>query len=235
MDKSTHEEHLSQLLKTNKKQFKISVTFPTDYNGIFKVTNSYTRFNSKKTITDGDNFIQTTIPPCADEIESLNNEIRRIIIDKGHYSENEQPFTIKLNFSTLGSVIELSPQRPIISFVFNDSIRIVLGFHETILYKECNPSPNPVDILSFDNIFLENDNAKRMIFKGRRSGIIHNWTMTVYPGYKYEKKLCGRYDLLYDGIRDVTSSICFKLKNENNELISFNAQSIFFGLSIKEI
>ena len=40
MDKSTHEEHLSQPLQTNNKQFKIAVTFLTGYNGIFNVTNS---------------------------------------------------------------------------------------------------------------------------------------------------------------------------------------------------
>ena len=40
MDKSTHEEHLSQALQTNNKQFKIAVTFLSAYNGIFSVTNS---------------------------------------------------------------------------------------------------------------------------------------------------------------------------------------------------
>ena len=39
MDKSTHKEHLSQLLQTNKK-IEITVTFLTGYNGIFNVTNS---------------------------------------------------------------------------------------------------------------------------------------------------------------------------------------------------
>ena len=38
MAKSTFEEHLSQPLHTNKKQFKIAVTFLTAYNGIFNVT-----------------------------------------------------------------------------------------------------------------------------------------------------------------------------------------------------
>ena len=28
--------------------------------------------------------------------------------------------------------------------------------------------------------------------------------------------------------KDVISSICFKLKNENNKLVSFNGQSIYF-------
>ena len=38
MDKSTHEEHLSQPFQTNNKQFKIAVTFLTAYNGIYNVT-----------------------------------------------------------------------------------------------------------------------------------------------------------------------------------------------------
>ena len=38
MDKSTHEENLSQPLQTNNKHFKRPVTFLTGYNGIFKVT-----------------------------------------------------------------------------------------------------------------------------------------------------------------------------------------------------
>ena len=31
------------------------------------------------------------------------------------------------------------------------------------------------------------------------------------------------------------SSINFKLRNENGEIVSFNGQSITFGLSIKEV
>ena len=35
--------------------------------------------------------------------------------------------------------------------------------------------------------------------------------------------------------KDIISSICFKLKNQNNQLVSFNGQSVTFRLSIKEI
>ena len=112
MYKSTHEEHLSQPLQTNNKQFKIAINFLTAYNGIFNVTNENNKFYFKKTI-DEDGFIQTTIPPGAYEIESLNNEIKRIIIDEEHYTEANYPFATKPNFSTLGSNIEISPQGPI--------------------------------------------------------------------------------------------------------------------------
>ena len=39
MDKSTHEEHLSQPLQSPTNRFKLAITFPTVYKGIFNVTN----------------------------------------------------------------------------------------------------------------------------------------------------------------------------------------------------
>ena len=37
IDKSNHEEHLTQPLQTNIKEFEIAVTFLTGYNGIISV------------------------------------------------------------------------------------------------------------------------------------------------------------------------------------------------------
>ena len=217
LDKSTHEEHLFQPLQTNNKQFKRAVTFLNGYNGIFNVTNSNNKFYFMKTITDEDGFVQITVPPAAYEIESLNDEIKRIIIDEEHNTEANYPFKIKPNFSTLGSIIEISPQGPIISFMFDDSIKDLLGFHAITLFEKYNLSTNPVDILSFDNIFLECDIAQGMIFKGRKSIIIHNWTMTVDPGYKYVEKFSGGISWYLMQSKDIISSICFKLKTENNQ------------------
>ena len=233
MNKSIHEELLSQPLQTNK-DFKIAVTFLTGYNGNFNVTNSNNKFYFKKTISD-DGFNKITIPPGAYEIESLNTEIKRIIIDEEHYTEANYPFTIKPNFSTLGSNIEISPQGPIFSFLFDDSIKDLLGFNARTLYEDDTPSNNPVDILSFDNIFLGCDIVQGMIFKGKRTGIIHNFTMDVDPGYKYIEKFRGGVLYYMMESKDIISSICFKLKNENGNLVSFNGQRITFRLSIKEI
>ena len=235
MDKSTHEEHLSQPLQTNIKQFKVAVTFLTGYNGIFNVTNSNNKLYFMKSITDERGFIQVPIPPGAYEIEALDNEIKRINIDEGHYSKNDYPFKIKPNFSTLGSITEFSPQGPTISFMFDDSIRDLLGFNARTLYEEYNLSPNPVDIISFNSIFTETDIVKGMIFKGKRSGILMNFTMSVSPGYKYVCWFEEGIQWYMMESKDVISSISFKLKNEKNELVSFNGQSISFTLSSKEI
>ena len=94
MDNSTHEEHLFQPLQTNNKQFKIAINFLSAYNGIFNVTNSNKKFYFFKSISD-DDLIQISIRPGVYEIEALTDEVKRIIIDNGHYTESDYPFTIK--------------------------------------------------------------------------------------------------------------------------------------------
>ena len=234
MDESIHEEHLSQPLQTNNKQFKIAVTFLTGYNGVFNVTDKHNKFYFKKAIKVED-FIQITIPPGAYETESLNNEIKKIIVEKGYYDENTHPFKIRANFTTLGSIVEIITPGPMISFVYDDSIVNLLGFNEILVWGKYNLSDNPVDILPFDNIFIECDIAQGMIYRGRRSGIIHNFTMDVDPGYNYIETFQGGISWCMLQSRDNISSICFKLKNEINEIVSFNGQSITFRLSIKVI
>ena len=125
-----------------------------------------------------------TIPSGAYEIESLNEDFERIIFDEGHFSEADYPFQIEPSFSTLGSIVEISYQGTSIGFLHNDSIRDSLGFKPKVLQEEDSLSDYYVDILSFDNIFLECDIVRGMIFKGKRSGINHNFTMDVDPGYK---------------------------------------------------
>ena len=140
-----------------------------------------------------------------------------------------------LIFPIFGSIIEISSQGAAIVFVFDDSVGSLLGFNETLLYKEYNLLPNPVDILSFDNIFLEADIAQGMIFKGIRSGIIHNFYMDVDPGYQYIEKFRGGVFWFVMDSKDFISSIIFKLKNEKIDLVSLIGQSITFRLPIKEV
>ena len=142
----------------------------------------------------------------------MNNEIKRNIIDEEHFTESGYPFRKKPNFSTLGSIIEISSYRPFIGFWLDDSIKNLLGFYETTLYKEYILSINPGDILTFDNIFLECDFAQGMTYGGKRSGIIQNFTMDVDPGYKYIDKILSGVQWYMMESKDFVSSINFKLK-----------------------
>ena len=189
--------------KLKRKQIKNAVTLRTCYNGFFNVTNSNNKFHLIKSNSDEDGFIQITIQHGAYEIGMLNKEIKSIFLDKEHYTEANYPFTIKQNFSALGSFIEISTQGPVITFVPDDSIRDLLGFSKTTIYEENNLSPNPVGILSFDNIFLEADVARGMIFRGKRSELLHIFTMNVDPAAKCIEKFRGSVQLFMKESKDI--------------------------------
>ena len=165
------------------------------YNGIFNVTNSNNNFYFKNSLIEED-FIQIRIPLGAFELESLNDAIKRIIIHENPFTVSDFPFHIKPNFSTPGSIVEIKPQRPLIGFVFNDSIGNFLGFVETILYEEYKLSKKPVDIFSFDNLFIHTDIAKGRIFEGKRTGITHNFTVMLIQAINILKN----FVVIYNGI-----------------------------------
>ena len=183
--KSTNGEHSSHRLQTNNNQFEIVVTFLTGYNGFFNITNKINKFLFTVSIND-DDFNQLSNPQGAYEIESLNKGIKRNFIKEGFFQESNYPFTIKPILSTLGSIMELSSNITGSQIVFtpDDSMKDLLEFKPKQIHEECKLSDYPVDILSFDNIFIHTDIAQIMIFRDKLSEIIHNFTTHVDPGYK---------------------------------------------------
>ena len=92
MNESVHEENLSQPLQTNNNQFKIAITFLTGYNGIFNITEK----NNQFFFQHAENYDGISISPGAYEIESLDLEIKRLIINRYAGMDDESyPFSIK--------------------------------------------------------------------------------------------------------------------------------------------
>ena len=60
--------------------------------------------------------------------------------------------------------------------------------------------------------FSNKNIAKGKIFKGKRSGYIHNFTMDADPGFKKIKKFRGGVMWYVTESKDFISSISFKLK-----------------------
>ena len=83
-------------------------------------------------------------------------------------------------------------------------------------------------LISFDNLFIETSIYEGIIFKAKRSGIFHNASMNVNPGYKFIEKFRGGVQWYRMRTNDFISIITFKLLNENGDLVSFNGQSITF-------
>ena len=110
------------------------------------------------------------------------------------------------------SVMEISPQGPIIWLMFDNSIRDILRFNAGTFFEEYNLSTNPVDTISFNNIFIETDIAKGIISKGKRSGIKMKLTMSFSPRYIYVRRFGGGIQRFMTESKVVFLSISFKLK-----------------------
>ena len=155
MDKSTREENLSEPLQTNNKQFTIAITFLTGYNGIFNITD---KGNKLYYITPEKMIVDIVIPKGVYELEAIYLEIKRLMVLNGDSDDEIFPFTIKPNFSTQGSIIEIEDGWEI-DFTYAGTIGDILGFDASIVSGKYNLSDHPVDIISFDNIFVECDIA----------------------------------------------------------------------------
>ena len=107
-------------------------------------------------------------------------------------------------------------------------MRNLIGFQPTVIHEEYNSSDSPVDILSVEEIFFESYIPQGTIFPGKRSSIIHNWTMTVDPGYEHIENFAGVISCFMMESKGFRSKISFGLKNENGHLVSFDCQSLTF-------
>ena len=61
-----------------------------------------------------------------------------------------------------------------------------------------------------------------MILEGRRTGMFHNFTVDVNPGYIKKEKFRGGIRCYMMESRDLISNISYKLKNGNS--VSFDNQ-----------
>ena len=113
-------------------------------------------------------------------------------------------------------------------------MRDLLGFNASTIYEKHNLSPNTVNILPVDVVFLETDIAQGMIFEGNWTGRKQNFTMDVDPGCKSHAGFCGRVQWYMIETKDSISNVAFKV-NEIGILISFNGQSKTFRLLFKEV
>ena len=100
------------------------------------------------------------------EVESSNRELKGNILDEGYIIEKEYPFSITPKFSTLGSIVKITPRRRWKNkFVQDDTSRELLGFQTLVIHEEVNLSHNPVEMMSFDEIFLETEFAQGRLSK----------------------------------------------------------------------
>ena len=82
-----------------------------------------------------------------------------------------------------------------------------------MLFEKHNLSTSLVDILQFD-IVLETDKARGNIFQTKETGIKHNLSVDVDPGYESMEKFIEGVQWCMMESKDFISNISFQLKIE---------------------
>ena len=136
----------------------------SEYSGFLNARDRISKFYFTKSINDKEIFSQISIPTGVYELEILNDEMKRIFIEERPFAEKIYPLTSKPRFSKLLSLTEFSRSELLISFMPDHCLRDILCFNADTLYNKFILSPNPVDVLSFGNIFLEFDITQGIIF-----------------------------------------------------------------------
>ena len=182
-EKSSHEEHSFQPLQANIKQFKLALTFSTGYNGTFNIIDKNINLFFTTSISDEDFSVFKIL------VEAYKGKI----LKEGYFTAGKDPFLFKPNFSTLGSIIEIEPNfmGTQISFIHDNRVGDIIGLDSVVNFYKPILSHKPVDILSFDNTFLETDIAQGIISKGERSEINPNFTMDLDLWYKFIETFWG--------------------------------------------
>ena len=150
--------------------------------------------------------------------------------------EEDYPFKTKPLFSRWGRISESKFAKKFqISFVEDNKLGDPSGFKPKVIHYEIFITVYLVDILFFDTIFLETNNAQGTIFKRKRETIIGDLSMDVDQEQDHIKNFCGLVQWYMMSSHDFVSDISFKLKNEHGESVSFSGKFLIFIVRWKEL
>src|SRR6267154_1556845 len=164
--------------------YEIALVNLETWNSFANVTekNNLFRYSTDSGIT----WKLLTIDTGSYEIESLNDEIQKLMQMNGDWDSTNNTFyiTTAANTSTLKSNIYISEAGYQVDFIIDNSIRSILGFNPMILSQGFHKSDNIVNIIDFNSIFVNCDCINGSYVNGMSSPVIYSFGPKVSPGYR---------------------------------------------------
>ena len=194
------------------------------YNNIQNINSSNNLF--RYSINGGTNWKLITLTPGSYEIDTINNEITRLMAANG-----DTGITISANTITLGSVVQITPTLTKVDFTIANTIGSVLGFNSVILSSGYNSSPNPVDIISISQILVNCDIIRDSYLNTALFPSIYSFPINVNSGYNFTEQ---PNSVVYFGVnRNLITSIRIWITDQTGKLIGLGGQNIICRLHFK--
>jgi len=171
------------------------------------------------------------------EINSINDEIQRVMVVNGDYDKTKQSYfiTISPDLSNLTSVIEIENEQYKVRFQPPNSIGPLLGFDnaDSVIGFGYNESPKTVDITKVHTILVNTNIIMGNRIDSLESSDIYSFSPNVPPGYKISER---PHSFMYFPLsRSNIDSMNIWLTDQNSNLIDVRGEIITIVLYIRKI
>ena len=215
------------------KKYEAAFFLLETFNTIPNITNKNNNFTYST--DNGKTWKSIKLRKEAYEIDQINDEIQRQMVESGDYNTENDSMYINISiFASLLSAIEISHPSYKIKFDVENSIGSLLGFDRELLSVGYHISPNILNITPITSIYVNCDIIHGTYVNGRRSKVIHSFSPNVGPGYKIcEKPQPGLVFCLIN-LSEI-NSIRIWLTDEENNPINLQGQEITIRILIREV
>ena len=213
--------------------FEIALVNLETWNSFANVTSTNNIF--RYSVDSGNTWKLITIETGSYEIESINDEIQRLMKTNGDWDAANSAYfiTLSANTSTLKSIIDITNANYRIDFTISNSVRSILGFDSVILSQGHNVSENIVNIVDFNSIFVNCDCISESYVNGIPSPVIYSFGPKVSPGYRIVE---SPVNLIYLPLnRKTLSEFSIWITDQAGRPIDFRGENITIRFHIRNI
>jgi len=170
------------------------------------------------------------------EIDTLSDEIQRILVLNGDYDNINLKFyiTISPNKSKLTSIVHIDNPNYKVDFTVSKSIGTLLGFKKVVINAGYNESTSIVDIMTLNSILVNIDIISGSYVNGTALPVIYSFYPNVSPGYKIVET--PNPQLIYHPVtRNDISKMRVWLTNQDNRPVDLRGEILTVRIFVREI
>ena len=174
-----------------------------------------------------------TIPTGAYSIENVNNAIQAGMRVNGDWNASAGTYyiTITTNPPTLGSTISIATGYSV-DFTLPFSLANLLGFNTTVLSAGTYVSPNIVNILTVNSIFVNCNIISGSYNNGALSTVLYSYFPSVGPGFKINERPVNAVYLPL--ISNHITSVRIWITDQDGNIMNFQKEIHTIRIEIKK-
>ena len=214
------------------KKYEAALLSLETYNSIPNITDKNNTF--LYSVDNGLSWKSITLEKDAYELNQINSEIQRQMVNNDDYDKTNDSFFINISISRLSSVIEITNPSYKINFDIENSIGSILGFTKETLSVGYKKSPKIVDIVNVNSILVNVDIIQGSYVNGVNSHAIHVFSPSAGPGYKIRER--PQPELIFYQVNNYQiNDIRIWLTDQNKQLIDLQGERVTVTIAIREV